>query len=402
MPLRSALILALLAWTLSLRSAHAQCEWQWRNFDAEVGAPVFSLFPWDKDGDGSNELLVGGDFFEIGGEAIDYLAVWDGHSFRRFSEPSILLPQSFAVFRDELYAVGNGSLYRWPGAEWDLIESAPFPIDGLLVHDDDLIAHGPLFRCIKRWDGQFWYDYGSGMSDGYLGDAPYVSDVAIFNGELYACGNFNVADGKFCTTVVRWDGTTWQSLPGAPEPSVQALRVFDGKLYAGGNSSFPWHTPFAYWDGVNWTFPEQPDSSVYSLGEFDGRLIVGGGFSEPYAGIAFWDGQSFSGLGRGIDGFGVFALAEFDGDLYAGGWFDEIDGLPIENFGIWTYAPDGDANGDLKVDLSDLGIVLRSFSTCNGNPLFDHAAGRLGDNGNNCVDLEDLGEVLASWGASCE
>ncbi len=408
MPLRRALILALLAWTLSLRAAHAQCEWQWRNYDAAPSNTVRGFYPWDVDGDGASELFVGGNFSEIGGVTVKGLAVWDGVEFSGFADAPFLSVHDVIEFRRELYCLGNNLLHRWTGTEWEYIEGAPLPIYGLLVHDDNLIVHGPLTRCIKRWDGQFWYDYGSGMSDGYLGDDPVVDDVAIYNGELYACGNFNVADGQFCTTVVRWDGTTWQSLEGGPEPSTNALHVIDGLLYAGGSSSSPWHHPLCYWNGTEWALVQGLDGSVTELGEFNGQLVLVGNFDEPFESVAFWDGQSFSGLGRGIceDGLGdtaPFAIAEYNGDLLIGGSFSQVDRLPIKNFGIWTYAPDGDANGDLKVDLSDLGIVLRSFSTCNGNPLYDPAAGRLGDSGNfNCVDLEDLGEVLASWGASCE
>ena len=389
----------------SATPALAQCEWQWRNFDADASSTVRTFFPWDVDHDGVSELFVGGSFSEIGGVSASGLAVWDGVGFSAFPDPPFQSVDDLVEFRGALYCVGNSALYHWNGTEWDYVESAPFPIDGLHVHADNLIVHGAFTRCIKRWDGTAWYDYGLGMSDGYLGDAPSVDAVAIYNGELYAGGNFNEADGRCCTTVVRWDGTTWQSLPDGPEPKTKVLAVFDGKLYAGGLSRLPWYQPLSYWDGSSWTFVnglEGFDADVFALAEFDGTLVLGGAFEGPHELIAFWDGQSFSGLGRGIDGVAVFALAEFNGDLYAGGWFDEIDRLPIESFGIWTYAPDGDANGDLKVDLSDLGIVLRSFSTCNGNPLFDHAAGRLGDNGNTCVDLEDLNEVLTSWGATCE
>ena len=280
--------------------ALAQCEWQWRNFDAEASSTVRTFRPWDVDGDGVSELFVGGSFSEIGGVSVNGLAVWDGVEFSEFADALFLSVHDLVEFRGELFCVGNSSLYRWTGTEWEYIESAPFPISGLLVHDDNLIVHGSLTRCIRRWDG-----------------------------------------------------------------------------------------------------------SVTELGEFNGQLVLVGNFDEPFESVAFWDGQSFSGLGRGIceDGLGdtaPFAIAEYNGDLLVGGSFSQVDRLPIKNFGIWTYAPDGDANGDLKVDLSDLGLVLRSYSTCNGNPLYDPAAGRLGDNGNNCVDLEDLGEVLASWGASCE
>ncbi len=384
------------------RPAFAQCEWQWRNYDAQADGTVLGFYPWDGDGDGVKELLVGGSFSQIGGVAANGIAVWDGERFSAFAASSIPSVYTFAEFQGSLYAA-NDSIYRWTGSQWLHITSAPGG-HGLLVHDGNLIAYGPIEQGIKRWDGVSWYSYGSGMSDGYLGDDPVVDDVAVYNGELYACGNFNEADGKQCTTVVRWDGTTWHSLPGAPEPRTSAVRVFDDKLYAGGLSRLPWYSPFSYWDGTAWTYPAQPDSDVYALHPLNGQLALGGGFALPYEGVALWDGTNYCGLAGGTASVGqsVFALTEFDGALYAGGTFREVDGMPIEYFAIWEQVLAGDFTGDKLLDLSDLGLLLSAYDTCPGDPAYDQAAGTLADDGNDCVNLGDLGVVLANWGATCE
>ncbi len=410
MRLPDALLLTLIASILDPQPVIAQCEWAWRNEDFGANNSIMQMTQLDPDGAGpATELfLVGGWITEFAGIPVNRIAAWDGSNWFDMGEPDFVAfsqnATDFVVFRDRLYCAAIG-LYEWTGAEWDYVESAPFPIYGLLVHDDNLVVHGPLTRCIKRWDGQFWFDYGTGMSEGYLGDDPSVDDVAIYNGELYAGGNFNRADGKQCTTVVRWDGTTWQSLPGAPEPRTSALHVFDDKLYAGGLSRLPWYSPFAYWDGAAWTYPEQPDSDVYALHTFNGQLALGGGFELPYEGVALWDGANYSGLAGGIESFAqaVFALAEFDGALYAGGNFREVDGMPIEYFAIWEQVPAGDIFGnDGAIDISDLGVLLSAFNACPGDAAYDDLAGTLADDGNDCVNLGDLGVVLANWGQTCE
>lgn len=58
---------------------------------------------------------------------------------------------------------------------------------------------------------------------------------------------------------------------------------------------------------------------------------------------------------------------------------------------------DGDATGDGRVDLSDLGLVLAAFGLCDGVPGFDARADLVATG---CVDLSDLGEVLAHFGES--
>ncbi len=231
--------------------ASAQCEWQWRDEDFGADNSIMTMAQLDPDGDGpaGEYFLVAGWITEFAGIPVNRIAAWDGAQWFDMGKPEFVTLSfgvtDFAVFRDRLYCVASG-LYEWTGEEWVFVEGSPYPIDGLLVHNDNLIAHGPFFRCIQRWDGMTWFDYGLGMADGYLGDTPAVRGAAVYNGELYASGNFTEADGKDCTSVVRWDGTTWLSLPGAPLPVTTDLLVYDDKLYAGGLSRSPWKQSFGY------------------------------------------------------------------------------------------------------------------------------------------------------------
>jgi endo-alpha-N-acetylgalactosaminidase len=56
---------------------------------------------------------------------------------------------------------------------------------------------------------------------------------------------------------------------------------------------------------------------------------------------------------------------------------------------------DGDVNGDGRVDLIDLAIVLASYGKCRGEPGYD---GRADLDGDNCIGLGDLAIVLANFG----
>ncbi len=144
------------------------------------------------------------------------------------------------------------------------------------------------------------------------------------------------------------------------------------------------------------------DPDVTALSEFNGRLVLGGTFASPFPRVAFWDGETLSGLGAGLGRTAVFALQEFQGNLYVGGSFRDVEGQPIQYFAIWEQILVGDITGDKLIDLTDLSLVLTSFKTCPGDPAYDDLAGTLADDGNDCVNLGDLGVVLANWGQTCD
>ena len=58
----------------------------------------------------------------------------------------------------------------------------------------------------------------------------------------------------------------------------------------------------------------------------------------------------------------------------------------------------GDVDGDLDVDLSDLGAMLAAYGACDGDPGYD-AGADFDDNG--CIDLSDLGSLLTAYGQPC-
>ncbi len=379
-----------------------ECPAQWSSYDAHPNATVFSIFPWDPDAAGPEPelLLVGGAFTEIDGLPVNFVAAWDGKTWRDMGSENFvnlsLIVTDFAEHNGVLYCTAGG-LHHWDGVDWVYEPAAPFPCEVLLVHDGDLIVGGAFPGGVERWDGSEWHTYGAGVSEGASGDDPYVGSLAVYNGELYIAGNFQEADGKGTGPVARWDGTTWNRLNGNTEVSAQALEVYDGELYVGGTNA-----RLSRWDGTLWTEFDELDAAVNELMEFDRHLIVIGNFNSPTNGIARWNGASFESLGAGIDGVGLIELGTFGDDLIVGGRFTTVNGLPITNLAMWGPRLAGDLTGDKLIDLSDLNLVLIPFLTCPGDAAYDELAGTLADDGNDCVNLGDLGVVLANWGKTCE
>ena len=143
--------------------------------------------------------------------------------------------------------------------------------------------------------GSGWFALGSGMND-------YVDDVAVYNGQLIAGGEFATAGGVAATNIAAWDGSSWSSLGTEMNDFVHDLTVYNGGLIAGG-----------------------------------GFIITAGGVTARR--IAAWDGISWSALGTGMSGLVPFvsALAEYNGQLVAGGNFATAGGVSANGVAGWSY-----------------------------------------------------------------
>jgi hypothetical protein len=80
------------------------------------------------------------------------------------------------------------------------------------------------------------------------------------------------------------------------------------------------------------------DGAVYAMLAVGTNLYVGGAFTTTgisnTAGVARWDGNSWSSVGGGING-NVLALATDGTNIYAGGWFDSAGGDGTTNIAKW-------------------------------------------------------------------
>jgi trimeric autotransporter adhesin len=207
---------------------------------------------------------------------------------------------------------------------------------------------------VKRWDGSAWHDLGSWRS---LGDE--VLALAMHDGALYAGGYFSTTDvaGNQILGIARWNGTYWESLgwQSRLEWGVHALASYNGELVAGGyffrTGSFPSVAVgrIARWNGSNW-LPLGSDGGngmatsvpgvaphVAAMTVWQGALYVTGNFTAANAGspehevaaagIARWDGVTWSSLGTGLGGARGRAVVGIGGELHIGGFFFPADGL---------------------------------------------------------------------------
>lgn len=342
-------------------SALGQCLPQWLPGDGHpisaFNGSAQAMIEWDPDGAGPRgSVMVASASFVQKGQAPKKVAMWDGVSWQAF--PQGVIPKAFAVFNGELIAGGfsetqtGPTIMRWDGAAW---QPLGLGVDGVVrsmaVHNGSLFVGGEFFNAggqpalkIARWDGQNWHGVSGGISGPFF---PMVFSLTSVKGDLIAGGLFQQAGSATVLNIARWDGEVWHALAEGRAGSVDALRVFNGDLIAGGSIADA-TGPIARWDGSAWTpLGSGADQKILALAEYQGTLFAGGFFQSAGAvsasRVAAWDGQ-WSALGLGLTGvaFGtaqVSALATFRGELCAAGFFDHAGGSPSLSFARWTGSP---------------------------------------------------------------
>ncbi|MEE6263848.1 hypothetical protein [Plantactinospora sonchi] len=292
------------------------------------------------------DLVVGGSFLTAGGVRVNGIARWDGSTWTPLTGPAgtgvMSTPLDFvdalAVFDGDLIVGGQflqaggvavNHVARWDGTRWYPLTGAGgtgvdvAPVSDLAVHDGVLIVAGGFSQAgglaanrIARWTGQGWSTLGAGFNGEVLA-------LAVFSGALVATGGFTEVDGVPAARIARWDGDTWAALGGGLNAEGRALTVHDGSLVVGGHFTEAGGATVNYlarWSGTAWAGLTGPggtgtDDTVLCLAVHDGRLVAGGFFATAggvaVAHVAAWNGASWAALagpaGAGTDG-GVYAL----------------------------------------------------------------------------------------------
>src|SRR5947207_2091034 len=96
------------------------------------------------------------------------------------------------------------------------------PLDGLTLP-------GTILRTASP-NGTAWLPLGTCINYG-------VGALAVYHGDLIACGYFSMAGGQPARNVARWNGMTWAPLGSGIDSDVDALTVFRDELIAGGDFS---------------------------------------------------------------------------------------------------------------------------------------------------------------------
>lgn len=198
-----------------------------------------------------------------------------------------------------------------------------------------------------------WSAMGTGLNN-------YSDAMAFYNGELYAGGVFNAADGNSATNIAKWNGSSWSAVGSGVNNYVYAMVVYHHQLYVAGQFTNAGGLParrIARWNGVSWDTVGHGINglAVYSMTVHNDKLYVGGKFGQAgyttVSNIAVWNDTSWSAVGNGFASFWgsteVDALQSFQGELYAGGWFQiagtdsTCSNIAKWNGSSWMHVGDG-------------------------------------------------------------
>ena len=261
---------------------------------------------------------------------------------------------------------------------------------GLAWGDLSGVFGNDFTQAVTRYNGQIYHGVKTGSV--YVGEQSlenrvgqlndHVLSLIVYNGELYAGGNFTSFDTSEIPLnhIARYDGTQWKpvgsgfrSKHNSPKDGIYAMCIYDNKLYAGGifdTAGSVAANNIAVWDGNEWnavgggvdqTGTNRP--KVAALCEYHGRLVVAGLFNTAgglnVSNIARWDGAVWSSGNGAFDGE-VDALCVYNDDLYAGGYFG-FDGQEKNHIAV------GDGNDWLSVGGGITnGQVVRTLAVWNG------------------------------------
>lgn len=245
---------------------------------------------------------------------------------------------------------------QWVGAG----NGMDFYVHAMTTWNGNLYASGNFEHAdgneclgIDMWNGSAWSPVGGGMQHGAISFV--VAALTVFNGNLIAGGYIDSAGGVAVHKVAQWDGNAWSPLGmNLAMNTVCCFAVHNGDLYAGGSNSVGQST-VSKWDGTTWTAIENTpgNKEVYALASYNGELYAGGGF-DSFGGIttnyiAKWNGSAWSDVGGGFINTTMFnsvrALAVYNGKLYVGGNFNSAGTATLNHIASWDGGTWADVGG---------------------------------------------------------
>jgi hypothetical protein len=315
----------------------------------------------------SNILYAGGNFWKLADNntSMIHISRWNGTAWDSLGAGLFGNVYSIVKYNGYIYAGGNFAIINnvgtfltaniayWDGTYWQRPPGGVYAnnvVWSLSVNGNDLYVgggfdtiNGMQAQGIVHYDGTLWHSYPI-LDPVY---PAFINAITIFNGELYAAGDFD--GGAGLRDIVKFDGTNWVTVGGGLSgfsTFVSGMVVHQGELYIDGDFHVSTGDPgncIAKWNGTTWSSVGAGlnfGGQLFALASFNNQIYVGGlfltiaGVSSPY--VARWDGTNWNSLGS-IFNNGVLSFASHGNDLYIGGGFITIDNDTMRD--ITRYSP---------------------------------------------------------------
>ncbi len=230
----------------------------WSGVGGGVGGEFPSVLAFEVVG---NDLYVGGEFTLAGGQTANKIARWNGSNWLALGSGSAngVTPDNFISVRaikaagNDLYVGGDfreaggqpaNGIARWNGSAWSSLGSGSGNgvnniVYALAVSGSDLYVGGGFSQAggqpisgVARWNGSAWLPLGTLELNGVNGS---VRALVVNGTDVFVGGGFTRAGGQVANGLARWDGSAWHGLSvDAPPQVVRAMLIDNGSLYAGG------------------------------------------------------------------------------------------------------------------------------------------------------------------------
>lgn len=277
----------------------------------------------------TNTLITAGQFTKADVIPSQTMIRWNGNEWH----PMDSIP-SFGTVSGKMVDTVNNLLniggYLWNGTTWSQAQTSG---NCLCMYKGELYVG--TSSTVKKWTGSNLVNVGVNYPSGS------ISDLVVFQGDLYACGSFwQLNDQTPAQGIAKFDGNDWSPV-GYPLFSTSYgndLVASDSTLYYCSTGDYKIST----YDGNTWTTIASNYIGGHDMGCYNGDLYVAGIFSSieniAVNNIAKWNGQVWSPVGAGVTGGNnwINALAVYNGELYVGGHFTTAGGVSASNIASWN------------------------------------------------------------------
>jgi hypothetical protein len=293
----------------------------------------------------------------------------------------------------------------WNGANWSSIGSFDFSNTGgppykMLMYDSTLYLGGGFEKAYGA-PGNYILKLNNSNNWDTLDFSPNsgVHSIYEYQTRLYIGGTFKIFGPLWSNGIIIHNPPFWSTIPPFTHlPWIESMIEYDNKLIIGGlfssDLTLDYKGNIVLYDGIN-ILPmadgldlTDPYSLIIDLEVYNNKLFAAGNIHASNVSnslnIVCWDGQSWSGVGGGVNN-DIYDLQVYNGELYAAGTFTMAGNIPADHIAKWDgfkwCSLGSNFNGfitDMCVFNNEL-LVTGSFTQIDGQPI-NHIAKWIGGN----------------------
>lgn len=313
-----------------------------------------------------SELYISGGYDTVNGFTTENLISYNGANWTMYF-PGLNGGGVIMLGYNNLLYIGGGALraggdtnkdmlVTWDGANWGGFGSTTRNIKDIAIYQGSLYAVGNFddvfgvqnLTEIMRHDGTNFYPLTTGAG---LQAAPLtVKALAVYDSLLLIGGRIIAADGISVYNLAAWDGSAYSAYAGGTNDYIHTMftDTINEYLYISGSFTAVGGTLpvnyFAKWDGQNWfDIVGSADCNANDFELYQNQLYAAGCFykigGDSITGIARYNGVDWDSLGKAYNP-GANIMEVFQNELYVGGNFTQIGDTLAPGLAKWSYPLD--------------------------------------------------------------